>query len=50
MNKKLISALAAIAILIPASAQAASLQNKTVAYPTIAILDTALIIIQKGSC
>jgi len=42
MNKKLISALAAIAILIPASAQAASLQNKTVAHPTIAILDTAL--------
>jgi len=42
MNKKLISALAAIAILIPASAQAASLQNKTVNYPTIAILDTAL--------
>jgi len=42
MNKKLISALLAIATLIPASAQAASLQNKTVAYPTIAILDTAL--------
>jgi hypothetical protein len=42
MNKKLISALAAIAILVPASAQAASLQNKTVTYPTIAILDTAL--------
>ena len=42
MNKKLISALAAIAILIPASAQAASLQNKTVTYPTVAILDTAL--------
>jgi hypothetical protein len=42
MNKKLISALAAIAILIPASAQAASLQNKTVSYPTLAILDTAL--------
>lgn len=42
MNKKLISALVAIAILIPASAQAASLQNKTVTSPTIAILDTAL--------
>jgi acid phosphatase family membrane protein YuiD len=42
MNKKLISALLAIVTLIPASAQAASLQNKTVAYPTIAILDTAL--------
>jgi hypothetical protein len=42
MNKKLISALVAVAILIPASAQAASLQNKTVTYPTVAILDTAL--------
>lgn len=42
MNKKLISALAAITILIPASAQAASLQNKTVSSPTLAILDTAL--------
>lgn len=42
MNKKLISSLLAIVTIIPASAQAASLQNKTVAYPTIAILDTAL--------
>ena len=42
MNKKLISAIVAVAILIPASAQAASLQNKTVTYPTVAILDTAL--------
>jgi acid phosphatase family membrane protein YuiD len=42
MNKKLISALLAILTIIPASAQAASLQNKTVASPTIAILDTAL--------
>ena len=36
------TALVAIALIIPASAQAASLQNKTVAQPTIAILDTAL--------
>jgi serine protease len=42
MNKKLISALLAILTIIPASAQAASLQNRTVASPTIAILDTAL--------
>lgn len=42
MNKKILSALAAIILLIPASAQAAQLQNKTVAQPTIAILDTAL--------
>ena len=42
MNKKIIKALVAIALIIPTSAQAASLQNKTVAQPTIAILDTAL--------
>ena len=42
MNKKIMTALVAIALIIPASAQAASLQNKTVAQPTIAILDTAL--------
>lgn len=42
MNKKLLSALAAIILIIPVTAQAAQLQNKTVAQPTIAILDTAL--------
>lgn len=42
MNKKILSALAAIILLIPVSAQAAQLQNKTVAQPTIAILDTAI--------
>ena len=42
MKKKLIAALVAIAVITPISAQAASLQNKTVAQPTIAILDTAI--------
>lgn len=42
MNKKILAALAAIILLIPATAQAASLQNRNVAQPTIAILDTAL--------
>lgn len=42
MNKKILSALAAIILIIPVSAQAAQLQNKTVAQPTIAILDTAI--------
>jgi serine protease len=42
MNKKILTALAAIILLIPATAQAASLQNRNVAQPTIAILDTAL--------
>lgn len=42
MNKKILTALAAIILLIPTTAQAAKLQNKTVAQPTIAILDTAL--------
>ena len=42
MNKKILSAILAIALITPISAQAASLQNKTVAQPTIAILDTAL--------
>lgn len=42
MNKKILLALAAITLIIPASAQAASLQNKTVEQPTIAILDTAI--------
>lgn len=42
MNKKILTALAAIILLIPTTAQAAKLQNRTVAQPTIAILDTAL--------
>ena len=42
MNKKILSAILAIALITPISAQAASLQNKNVAQPTIAILDTAL--------
>ena len=42
MNKKLITALAALTLIIPISANAASLQNKSVTQPTIAILDTAL--------
>jgi hypothetical protein len=42
MNKKILSATLAIALITPISAQAASLQNRTVAQPTIAILDTAL--------
>ena len=43
MNKKILAALVAITLAIPTiSAQAASLQNKNVAQPTIAILDTAL--------
>jgi len=42
MNKKILTALAAIILLIPTTAHAAQLQNRTVAQPTIAILDTAL--------
>jgi hypothetical protein len=43
MNKKILAALVAITLSIPAiSANAASLQNKNVTQPTIAILDTAL--------
>jgi hypothetical protein len=42
MNKKILSATLAVALITPISAQAASLQNRTVAQPTIAILDTAL--------
>ena len=43
MNKKIITALAAFTLLIPVAANAApTLQNKTVAQPTIAILDTAI--------
>ena len=42
MNKKILSAILAIALITPISAQAASVQNKTVSNPTIAILDGAL--------
>ncbi len=43
MNKKILAALVAITLAVTTiSAQAASLQNKNVAQPTIAILDTAL--------
>jgi hypothetical protein len=42
MNKKLITALLAITLIIPTTANAANLSNKTVGTPTIAILDTAL--------
>jgi hypothetical protein len=43
MNKKILAVLVTITLAIPTiSANAASLQNKTVAQPTIAILDTAL--------
>jgi hypothetical protein len=42
MNKKILSAILAVTLLIPATANAASLRNKTVAQPTIAILDTAI--------
>jgi hypothetical protein len=42
MNKKILSALVALTLIVPISANAASLRNKTVAQPTIAILDTAI--------
>lgn len=42
MNKKILSALLAITLIVPVSAHAASVQNKTVSGPTIAILDSAL--------
>ena len=42
MNKKRTAALLALTLLIPATASAANLSNKTVTAPTIAILDTAL--------
>jgi hypothetical protein len=42
MNKKILSALAAITIITPISAQAAPIQNRNVSSPTIAILDGAL--------
>jgi hypothetical protein len=43
MNKKILSVLLTVTLAVPTiSANAASLQNKNVAQPTIAILDTAL--------
>ncbi|MGV2433162.1 MAG UNVERIFIED_CONTAM: hypothetical protein LVQ98_07885 [Rickettsiaceae bacterium] len=42
MNKKITAALLAIILIIPATANAANLSNRTVGTPTIAILDTAL--------
>jgi serine protease len=42
MNKKITGALLALTLLIPATANAANLSNRTVGTPTIAILDTAL--------
>lgn len=42
MNKKILSAISAVIILIPVTASATQLQNKTVVQPTVAILDTAL--------
>jgi hypothetical protein len=42
MNKKLITALAALTLIVPATTYAAPLQNRTVSVPTIAILDTAI--------
>ena len=42
MNKKITGLLLALTLLIPATANAANLSNKTVGTPVIAILDTAL--------
>ena len=42
MNKKITGAMLALTLLIPATANAANLSNRTVGTPTIAILDTAL--------
>jgi len=42
MNKKITGLLLALTLLIPATANAANLSNKTVETPVIAILDTAL--------
>lgn len=42
MNKKITSALIALVILIPVSANAANLSNRNVGTPTIAILDGAI--------
>lgn len=41
MNKKLIAALAAITIAVPATANAAGISNKAESTPTLAIIDTA---------
>jgi hypothetical protein len=41
MNKKIITALIALTLIIPATSHAANLSNKTIT-PTVAILDTAL--------
>ena len=41
MNKKITGAMLALTLLVPATANAANLSNKTVGTPTIAILDTA---------
>jgi len=41
MNKKIITALIALSLIVPASSNAANLSNKTIT-PTVAILDTAL--------
>ena len=42
MNKKITGSILALTLLIPATANAANLSNRTVGTPTIAILDTAL--------
>ncbi len=42
MNKKITVALVALTLLIPTTAHSASISNKTVGSPTIAILDTAI--------
>ena len=42
MNKKLISALIAITLAVPATAHGAGIQNRTDSTPAIAILDTAI--------
>lgn len=42
MNKKILSGLMLLTLIVPTSANAASLLNKTVEQPTIAILDTAI--------
>lgn len=42
MNKKILSAILAVTLLVPVTANAAQLRNTTVAQPTIAILDTAI--------
>lgn len=42
MNKKYIVALLALTLIVPATSNAATLSNKTITGPTIAILDTAI--------